>query len=229
MRKTTIARGGEVSGTAVDCDDPAVREEATVPGVAEPADVVRQRGGRLLLAGIAVAMVVVGVVIGLDVLRDEPAPPPRVEEPPVATTVPALTEEQKIVAAYRKYDEVDGAALTTGNPDHPLYSAYATGAQLEAAREAVRRLRDQGIVLSPPTVREVQITVESIDGDRARIRVCAVDDGFPVRADTGEPLAPRRLATTLMTGDMVKVDGSWKAAYMTKIQQWEGRAGCAVE
>ncbi|HET7486518.1 MAG TPA: hypothetical protein VFJ85_01220 [Acidimicrobiales bacterium] len=227
MRKT-IARGSEVTtGTGVEDRLAEEVSPAASPSTLDH-EVARQRGGRLILAVIAAAVIVVAAVVVMQTVGDETSAPPTIEEPPDVVP-PALTEEQRIIAAYRKYDEVDFAAQQTGNPDHPLYSAYLTGPQLQAARDGVRRLRDQGLVMAPPTVNELTVTVESIEGDRAKIRACGVDDAYPVRADTGEPIAPRRLGTALIVGDMVQEHGAWKASYLTRVQQWEGRAGCALE
>ncbi|HET7489161.1 MAG TPA: hypothetical protein VFJ85_14615 [Acidimicrobiales bacterium] len=225
MPKPTSHPGDEMSAP-LDVREPAEGEEAPADRWPDVDQDALARGGRFVLGLVVVCLLFVAVVgfIAWRNHNDNPAP----AKNRTATTA-AMTEEQRIIDAYRRYEAVDFAALAAGNPEQPGYADYATGQQLVAARDAVRQLRDQGIVLHLGTVNDSKITVESIDGDIAHLRICGVDNGYPVRATTGESLAPSQLATTLEKADMVREGGSWKASYVTRVQQWPGRAGCAVQ
>lgn len=146
------------------------------------------------------------------------------------------TDEEKIVEAVKNYYRVDFEAFEGPNgpdPSHPLYPVYAAGPQLQAAVDAVKKAKEQGLAGRHPanSITNQKVTVTSIDGDRARIRVCAVDDGIIVRADSGKPAydyPPGSAVTALMTGEMVREAGVWKVWSLKQDQRWQGVGGCAV-
>ncbi len=143
------------------------------------------------------------------------------------------TDEEKIVEAVRSYFRVDNEALEGPDPNHPLYSAYATGSQLQAAVDAVKKVKEQGLAGRHPanSITRQQVTVVSVTGDHAAIKVCSVDDGYLVRADTGRPAyeyPPGFAVTGLYNGQMVREGQAWKVSSLTREQRWEGVGGCAV-
>lgn len=191
-----------------------------------------RRHGRLLAAVLAVAVLVAGAIATVLLTREDPTSETADD---VVTEGPRTpkTEEEKIVEAVKGYYRVDDEAFQGPHPDDPRYSIYAAGPQLEAAVQAARRAKDQGLAGRIPanSRSEQRVTVLSIDGDRARIRICEIDDGIIVRADTGAPAynyPPGFAVTALMSGEMVRESGAWKIWSLKQEQRWEGVAGCAV-
>jgi len=142
------------------------------------------------------------------------------------------TDEEKIVEAVKNYYRVDYEAFEAPNepdPSHPLYPVYAAGPQLQAAIDAVKKAKEQGLAGRHPanSITNETVTVTSIDGDRASIRVCAVDDGIIVRVDTGQPAydyPPGSVSTGLLTGEMVR-EGPQARATLAGSGRVRGRTG----
>jgi hypothetical protein len=144
-----------------------------------------------------------------------------------------LTEAQKVEEAYRNYLKADDAAVAIPDPASPLLSVYSTGPQLKAAVDALEKLRRDGLAARsvPNSIARHTIKVLSIDGDKARLTECSVDDGIVVHADTGKPAydyPPGSAATHLYTVDLVREAGNWKVSFINADQRWQGVAGCAV-
>jgi len=72
-----------------------------------------------------------------------------------------------------------------------------------------------------------EVSVISVDGDRAVVQECVVNDNLVVRTGTGE-VVDGSVATYNVRGDMQRVDGEWRLAAANQVQRWEGVAGCAL-
>ena len=72
-----------------------------------------------------------------------------------------------------------------------------------------------------------RVTVVEIDGDRAVVQECVVDDGLVVSRDTGE-VVDDSVSTHNVQAEMLRVDGVWKVSEARLLQQFEGVAGCAL-
>lgn len=147
-----------------------------------------------------------------------------------STTGEASSPEQEVIDRYVAYWEARFAANSgTPNPDDPALREYATGAQLDAVIAETQSNLDNGLALQrrddPASIRRV--TVVSIEGDRAVVQECFVDDGLVVRRDTGEAVNDT-IATHNVRGELDRVDGVWRVAEARLIQRWEGVAGCAA-
>ncbi|MCB1283395.1 MAG: hypothetical protein R2689_05730 [Microthrixaceae bacterium] len=147
-----------------------------------------------------------------------------------ATTGEPSSPEQEVIDRYIAYWEARFAANSgTPNPDDPALREYATGAQLDAVIAETQSNLDNGLALQrrddPANIRRV--TVVSIEGDRAVVQECFVDDGLVVRRDTGEAVNDT-IATHNVRGELDRVDGVWRVAEARLIQRWEGVAGCAA-
>ena len=192
------------------------------------------RGGRRSLVAILVVFVlflIASAVAAVLVTRDG-SPTSSSEERATEAQRPK-TDEEKIVENVKNYYRVDDEAFERPDPNHPLYPVYAAGPQLQAAVDAARKAQQQNLAgrKPPNSITEQRVTVLSIEGDRARIRVCDIDDGQIVRADTGKPAydyPPGYVVTALMTGEMIRESGTWKVWSLKQEQRWEGLAGCAV-
>lgn len=191
------------------------------------------RSRRPLALALVIVVLLAGAGAAVMVNRGDSSPE---HSEDVAAQAQPKTDEEKIIEAVKNYYRVDFEAFEVPNgpdPNYPLYPVYAAGPQLQAAVDAVRKAKEQGLAGRHPanSITNQRVTVTSIDGDRARIRVCAVDDGMIVRADTGKPAydyPPSSAVTALMTGEMIREAGAWKVWSLKQEQRWQGVAGCAV-
>lgn len=190
-----------------------------------------RNGRRALVAALVVLVLLAGAAVVVLVTRDNSSTS--------SSDVLALeaqrpkTDEEKIVETVKNYFRVDNEALEGPDPNHPLYPVYATGPALQQAVDAVRRAQQQNLAGRSPanSISEQRVTVVSISGDRAQFRVCSIEDGLIVHADTGKPAydyAPGHATTGLWTGEVVREHGTWKVWSLKREQRWEGVAGCAL-
>jgi hypothetical protein len=151
-----------------------------------------------------------------------------------ATTTTAAQQEfdsveDEIVARYEGYWDARFAANSPPNPDDPGLREYATGDQLDHVIEETQANLDAGVEFrrpeDPTDFQEVRVV--SVDGDRAVVQECVVNDTLVVRSDSDEVLNDS-VATYNVRGDMRGVDGEWRLAGASQVQQWEGVAGCAL-
>lgn len=147
-----------------------------------------------------------------------------------SSTAPAgQTVEDEIIARYIGYWDARLAANSgTPNPDDPALRDYATGAQLDAVVTETRANLEQGLALrpaeNPHDLQQVQVI--EIDGDRAVVQECVVDDLVVVRRDSGD-VVNDAVATHNVRGELLRVDGVWRVSEARLVQRWEGVAGCA--
>lgn len=140
------------------------------------------------------------------------------------------TDHQAIVDAYVGYWDARFAANTgTPDPDDPALERYATGAQLEAVIAETRANLEQGTAFeaAPQPVDFRRVRVVEVEGDRAEVQECFVDDGRLVERGTGTVINDT-VATQSVIGTLRYVDGAWKVSETKLIQRWEGVAGCAL-
>lgn len=151
----------------------------------------------------------------------------------ISTTPPTQpgrqSVEDQIVARYIGYWDARFAANTgTPNPDDPALREYATGAQLDAVISETRSNLDDGLALreadKPADLQRVRVV--EVEGNRAVVQECVVDDAVVVRRDGGE-VVNDAVATHNVRGELLKVDGRWRVSKAQLIQRWEGVAGCA--
>lgn len=185
---------------------------------------------RTLVLALVILVLLAGAGAAVMVTPGGSSPEPSED---VATQAQPKTDEEKIVEAVKNYFRVDDEAFEKPDPNHPLYPVYSAGPQLQAAVDAARRTQQQNLAARKPanSITNQKVTVSSIEGDRARIRVCDVDDAIIVNADTGKPAydyPPGFAVTALLTGEMIREGGAWKVWSLKQDQRWEGVAGCAV-
>ena len=115
------------------------------------------------------------------------------------------------------------------NPDDPALRDFATGRQLDAVVAETQSNLDSGVAFEraaePHNIQRV--TVVEIDGDRAVVQECVVDDGLVVSRDTRE-VVDDSVSTHNVQAEMLRVDGVWKVSEARLLQQFEGVAGCAL-
>jgi hypothetical protein len=135
----------------------------------------------------------------------------------------------EIVARYEGYWDARFAANSPPNPDDAALREYATGEQLDHVIAETQDNLNAGVEFrradEPADFREVSVI--SVDGDRAVVQECVVNDNLVVRTGTGE-VVDGGVATYNVRGDMQRVDGEWRLAAANQVQRWEGVAGCAL-
>ncbi len=143
---------------------------------------------------------------------------------------PVDPADQEIIDAYVAYWDARFAANSgVPNPQDPALARYATGAQLEAVIAETQKNLDAGEAFqpAPEPVNFRRVTVVSVDGDRAEVQECFVDDGQVIERDTGVVLDDG-VSTQSVIGNLRFVDGQWRVSGSKLVQQWEGVAGCAL-
>ena len=191
----------------------------------------RSDGRRYLVAGLVVLVLLAGAVAAVLVTRGNSSTSS--SEDLATEARQPKTDEEKIIENVKNYFRAHDEALVGPDPNDPLLPVYATGTALQQAVDAVRKAQQQNLAtrVPPNSITRQQVTVVSVNGERAQIRVCSVSDGYLVHADTGKPAydyPPGFAVTGLWTGDMARESGTWKVSTITREQRWEGVAGCAV-
>ena len=146
------------------------------------------------------------------------------------TTAPGTTAEQEVIDRYVGYWNARfNANAGVPNPDDPALRDFATGRQLDAVVAETQSNLDSGVAFERATEpHNIQrVTVVEIDGDRAVVQECVVDDGLVVSRDTGE-VVDDSVSTHNVQAEMLRVDGVWKVSEARLLQQFEGVAGCAL-
>lgn len=170
-----------------------------------------------------------------------------IAEPPASTapsTVPVPTLESttvpndvsgssdEIIARYVGYWDTRFAVLSAdspGDPNDARFAEFATGDQISSVSAETQRFNDQGRRLArpPDPVGLQRVVVQSINGDRAELQECFVDDALVVDRASGS-VVDNDVVTLNSTATMRFVDGVWKLEKTTVIQRWAGVAGCAL-
>ncbi len=146
------------------------------------------------------------------------------------TTAPGTTAEQEVIDRYVGYWNARfNANAGVPNPDDPALRDFATGRQLDAVVAETQSNLDSGVAFEraaePHNI--PRVTVVEIDGARAVVQECVVDDGLVVSRDTGE-VVDDSVSTHNVQAEMLRVDGVWKVSEARLLQQFEGVAGCAL-
>jgi len=153
-----------------------------------------------------------------------------VETTATTTSDPGTSPEDQATSAYLRFWDVRLEANgDPPDPDHPGFATVATGEQLDNAIAETRDRLEQGLALrsAEPSIASHEVRVVRIDGATAELQDCFVNDGIVFRTSTGE-IVDDSVVTRSVAAVMESVDGEWKLARATVIQQWEGVAGCAA-
>jgi hypothetical protein len=150
---------------------------------------------------------------------------------PTSTSAPSGsgTVEEEIVARYKAFWEARFAANSPPDPDDPALRKYGTGEALDQIVAEAQANEDAGVEFRPndDPVGIQRIDVINVEGDRATVQECVVDDGLVVRQSDGS-VVNDVVATHNKEGQMRRVDGEWRLASLRVVQRWEGVAGCAL-
>jgi len=151
-------------------------------------------------------------------------------DPVSATTAPGTTPEQEVIDRYVGYWNARfNANAGVPDPDDPALREFATGRQLEAVITETQANLDQGLAFERAAEPHdfQRVTVVEMDGDRATVQECVVDDGLIVRRSSGE-VVDDAVSTHNVQAQLLRVDGVWKVSEARLLQRFEGVAGCAL-
>lgn len=225
----------DLAATTVGAVGVLLDQEATMAIVTQPTTPTpqgdrppRRRG--LLLAGLSSLLVAAVIVAAIVVMQGDDAADTVVTDGRTETGAP-LTEEERVIAAYRGYwTAVQAVNTPPVNPNNPLLAVYATGPQLQAAVAAANKKVADGLAGKYPesTVRGQRVTSVTISGNTAKLESCNVDDSYAISVKTGAPAGPTGPETYVATATMVREGVDWKVSSLQFGQSWEGVAGCAT-
>ena len=150
---------------------------------------------------------------------------------PTATSAPVPTpepdsDEGRILVAVDGYWTSYVAATHPPDPNHPDLARFTAGAALERERhdlESFRQLNQE--VRSPAGSRSSQqVTHTTIDGARATVRTCVVDDGVLVDAPSGIVLNDE--VVTMAVDLLLEQRPHWVVVDAVKVAEWSGVRSC---
>ena len=159
-----------------------------------------------------------------------PTPTPAATEPTSTTPTTAYASvEEEIAARYEAFWQARFDANSPPDPEDPDLREYAVGQQLDQVLQETQAHRAAGTELRRREDRSgiQRIEVVEVTGDTAVVQECFVDDGLVVRSSDGS-VVDDAVWTYNVRGEMQRVDGRWRLAKATLVQQWEGVAGCAL-
>lgn len=150
--------------------------------------------------------------------------------PDTTTTGVTAPASDGLVDRYRAFwDTRFEANSEPVQADHPALREYATGAQLESVIAETRQNAEDGVAFrrSADSVYERRIVVVERGGGVATLQDCVTSDGIVYRVVDGHVIDDE-VVTRNISATMRKVDGVWKLAASSELQEWEGVAGCAL-
>lgn len=149
-----------------------------------------------------------------------------------STTATSLVPLDAIVfTSYKSaLDAFNHALADPPNPDDPLLAQTMVDPMLGQAMKLAGEWRGFGQAgkAPPDSVRRITLISSDVDGDRATIEACSVDDGIVYEPATGTVLNDK-VTTAHDRATLTLVDGIWKLATREQVEKWEGVAGCALD
>ena len=163
-----------------------------------------------------------------------PAPEPTtapVAEPTAAPNGDDPVTSTDVAARVRAYFEAPEATNAGPEPDprDPRLEAVASGEALRAVRAETRRRAEAGQAIRPGQqgLAEIRVAIAQGGPESATVSVCSIDDGVIYVVESGEVIDDSVVTHNYLI-DLVPADGVWTVDRITRLQQWEGVAGCAL-
>jgi hypothetical protein len=147
-----------------------------------------------------------------------------------STTTSTTVADDSEAAVRAAYDAANRAfidAAAVPDPERPELAATHTGPMLKQTQDVLRALKSEGRAIRYPAESKYRVTVEDVvvEGDVARLRFCAVDDGERVVVATGEVVSAG-VITARGRAALQLVDGSWRLAEQDFDSREDGEVGC---
>ena len=145
-------------------------------------------------------------------------------------TAPPLPVQQVVANRVRAFFAARDAAnaAPAANLDAPQLADAASGTALQDVRDETTRRRDAGQAIrnGQQKLAAIRVGFVSINGTTATAAACSVDDGVIFEVASGRVVNDAVMTHNYridleLTGDV------WRVSQIVRIQQWNGRAGCA--
>lgn len=145
------------------------------------------------------------------------------------TGVTALAGDGPVDRYMAFWDARFAANTEPLRPDLPALREFATGAQLDSVIAETHQNAEDGVAFRRPaeSVYERRVVVVERGGGVATLQDCVTSDGIVYRVADGHVIDDE-VVTRNISATMRKVDGVWKLAASSELQEWEGVAGCAL-
>jgi hypothetical protein len=188
-----------------------------------------RRVAGVVVLGLLVAGCGGGSREGESVATSMPAPSSAVEQ--VVTSLTSSTrvpsEEEAVLAAVQGYWNAVLAANNPPDPDLPGLRAVMAGPALATTLQRIEERRSMGQVVRLPDQSRFRsdARIERVDGDRAVVLNCLVDDSLVVDGPSGLVLNSR-VSTFLFRLTMNRTDGGWRVTEVAQVKRWDGVTAC---
>lgn len=191
-----------------------------------------------------VSVLLLGVLLASSCGGAGPNNPP--SSPPTAsTTSPATTAstamtvpeqsdstaaDDVVLASYvAAMDAYTAAVADPPNPEDPTLADHVMDPLLTEFRNTATQWKGfgQAVRYPDPTVHRTELISVEVDGDRAALEVCSVDDSILYEPATGRVLNDD-VSTNHIRATLVLDGDQWLLSERERVEQWEGVAGCAA-
>lgn len=161
-----------------------------------------------------VLILAAGCTSGTEGAEDGQSGPPTTSEPAdTASPTPSGGAAGEALAAYQDYLSAFTGALAAGDTGAAALSEHAAGAALENAREQLRANQSEGLTATGTIQSAVTDSEVAVDGDRATVEDCVLNDLAHVRVDNpDEVVAPASGNRQPITAVLDRTAGSWQVA-----------------
>ena len=145
-------------------------------------------------------------------------------------TAPTPPAQQVVATRVRAFFAARDAAnaAPVANPDAPQLADAASGTALQDLRDETTRRRDAGQAIrnGQQNLAAIRVGFVTVNGATATAAACSIDDGVIFEVTTGQVVNDAVMTHNYridleLTGDV------WRVSQIVRIQQWNGRAGCA--
>lgn len=146
---------------------------------------------------------------------DDDASPTTTDPAAESTTTTTAAADADVLDAYRGFWDAYLAAVDPMDPAHPDLELFATGASLEAVRNAFAEHFARGEVIRGSV--DLAPKIEQLDDASATVRDCYLDQTHIFDSESGAQVDPPEDATFEVLATLVLEDGSWKVSSLDKV------------
>ena len=146
---------------------------------------------------------------------DDDASPTTTDPAAESTTTTTAAADADVLDAYRGFWDAYLAAADPMDPAHPDLELFATGASLEAVRNAFAEHFARGEVIRGSV--DLAPKIEQLDDASATVRDCYLDQTHIFDSESGAQVDPPEDATFEVLATLVLEGGSWKVSSLDKV------------
>lgn len=156
--------------------------------------------------------------------------PPTVASSTTSSPPASQPIEQLLAGRVRSFFDTREAAnaAPAPNPDLPQLADVATGEALQSVRDETTRRRDQGQAIrdGAQNLAAIRVGFVTVTGTTATVAACSIDDGVIFEVASGR-IVNDAVYTHNYRIDLEQSGDVWRVSRIVRIQQWDGRTGCA--